>query len=170
MTQEEINFAFDNRWRIKAHLDENEKGCVRGAVIPFVISDRQEEFLSHIKSLCRDFFTAGILIGEGATVQEASVEVVCHDFDYWWNLYDLKAGKEKCMQKWNKMTVKDREACIAATPAYVAATPDKQYRKRPLTYLNQKAWNDEIIPRNNATNKPSIEQQRLDKLADLLNA
>jgi hypothetical protein len=89
-------------------------------------------------------------------------------FDTWWKLYDLKVGKDTCFKKWVKLSLDEIDACIAATPAYVAATPDKQFRKRPLTYLNQKAWNDEIIPRNNGNTKPTIEQQRLDKLADIL--
>lgn len=145
MNQEQIDHAFEGRWRIK--------GRSLGNAIEFLKAFLSEDDLSHhqnyVKSLCRDFFEAGILIGEKATTPGRTIEVVCHDFDYWWNLYELKAGKEKCLQKWNKMSVKDREACIAATPAYVASTPDKQYRKRPLSYLNQKAWNDEIIIRNN---------------------
>lgn len=28
---------------------------------------------------------------------------------------------------------------------YIKATPDKQYRKHPMTYLNNKSWNDEVI-------------------------
>jgi hypothetical protein len=30
-------------------------------------------------------------------------------------------------------------------PKYKAAQPDKRFRKNPEAYLNQKAWNDEII-------------------------
>jgi hypothetical protein len=152
MTEQAITQAFEGRWRIKAE-------------------SHSEAWINGVKDLCRDFFTAGILIAEQATVPEVSTSgntLSDATFETWWKLYDLKVGKEKCMQKWAKMTVKDREACIAATPAYVASTPDKQFRKRPLTYLNQKAWNDEIIPRNNGTDKPTIDQQRTDKLASIL--
>jgi hypothetical protein len=72
-------------------------------------------------------------------------------------LNDKKVGRENCEKKWRKLTTKEKEACIAATPTYVASTPDKQFRKNPLSYLNQKAWNDEIIPRNNGTDKPSLD-------------
>lgn len=72
------------------------------------------------------------------------------DFDTWWNIYDKKVGRAACVKKWQRLTRTEQQECIDATPAYVAATPNKQYRKNPITYLNQKAWNDEII--TNATN------------------
>ena len=87
-------------------------------------------------------------------------EVRTADFDEWWDMYDLKCGRSDCIKKWAKMTEEERRACMDATPAYVASTPDKQWRKRPLTYLNQKAWNDEIIKR------PSAEQQRQQRLSE----
>jgi hypothetical protein len=33
-------------------------------------------------------------------------------------------------------------------PLYVAATPDKKYRKNPYTYLNSRMWEDEELPNN----------------------
>jgi hypothetical protein len=134
-----------------------------------------------IKELCLDFFATGILLGEP---QKKGIKIFNVDkmheateqfdgelmtpFEYWWDLYDKKRGKEKCIKKWNQMTNDECIACISATSAYVASTPDKQFRKDPLTYLNQKAWNDEIIPRNNGTDKPSLDEQRKDKLASIL--
>jgi len=161
MTKEEINLAFENRWRIKGKFGQMNQNS---ATMSF------DEFFEYIKGLCKDFFETGILLAEKASPsgqENPTIEVVCHDFDYWWGLYDLKVGKENCQKKWAKMSVKDREACIAGTPAYVSATPNKQFRKRPLTFLNQKAWKDEIIPQNNGT-KIAFDEQRLNKLADIL--
>jgi hypothetical protein len=66
-------------------------------------------------------------------------------FDDFWGAYQKKRGRDACEKKWGKLAQSDREACIAAIPAYIQATPDPQFRKDPLTYLNQKSWNDEII-------------------------
>lgn len=193
MIQEQITQAFENRWRVKAHLDGT--GHVSGAVIPFVSSEHQEEILSHIKSLCRDFFEAGILIAQGSrpavfTPEQPqsisssepspslsqpspspSISSIAQaeslDFSTWWKLYDKKIDRAKCEKKWNKLTLKERQACIAATPAYVASTPDIQYRRHPMTYLNNKSWENQIIPHNYANDKPTTEQQ-LYKLADIL--
>lgn len=73
------------------------------------------------------------------------------DFARWWSLYDKKIGRAKCYAKWLRLTDEERALCIANTPRYVASTPNKQYRKHPLTYLNGECWNDEIVVNNNAT-------------------
>ena len=63
-----------------------------------------------------------------------------------WDLYQKKVGcKEKLEKKWNSMSQKDRKAAIEYIPLYVIATEDKKYRKNFQTFLNQRAWEDEII-------------------------
>lgn len=148
MTQEETQKAFEGRWRIKKET------------LP-LDSLKYEGIAERVKELCRDFFEAGIMLAnhDGLSVVEDSVG----NFKEWWELYDKKRGREKCYLKWRKMTPQEQQSCIDATPAYVASTPDKQYRKDPLTYLNQKAWNDEIIIRNGNT-----ANDNLHKLASVL--
>lgn len=86
-----------------------------------------------------------LLTREGyEVVPPQSVSVINEDFENWWNLYNKKVGKEKCLKKWQHMTKKDRKACIEATPRYVASITQKVYQKHPLTYLNSRAWEDEI--------------------------
>ena len=92
-------------------------------------------------------------------------EIQTAGFEQWWKIYDKKCGKSDCMKKWQKLTLEEQKACLAATPDYVASTPDKQFRKHPLTFLNQKAWNDEIIIRDTAEQK---RQQRLAESAELV--
>lgn len=63
-----------------------------------------------------------------------------------WDLYQKKVGcKEKLEKKWNSMSKKDRKAAIEYIPLYVISQPDKQFRKNFQTFLNQRAWEDEII-------------------------
>lgn len=66
-------------------------------------------------------------------------------FSRWWELYDKKVGRAACLRCWRRLTKAQRSECIAKTPAYVASTPEKQYRKHPLTYLHGHCWDDEII-------------------------
>ena len=54
-------------------------------------------------------------------------------------------NRDKCFAKWKKLNAEDKAKIKIHVPAYVASTPDMQYRKHPLTYLNNKSWNDEII-------------------------
>lgn len=69
-------------------------------------------------------------------------------FDDFWNLYEKKVGdKEKIGRKWAGLSLEDRKKIFVHVPLYKEAQPDKRFRKDPATYLNQKAWNDEIIER-----------------------
>jgi predicted phage replisome organizer len=71
-----------------------------------------------------------------------------HGFDDFWNLYDKKTGKEKCMSRWQKLSESEKDKIFDALPLYVNSTPDLKYRKNPLTWLNGKHWEDELT--NNA--------------------
>jgi hypothetical protein len=73
------------------------------------------------------------------------------EFDIFWNLYDKKVSKDKCENKWNKLTDNERQLAIDFIPKYKLSQPNKKYRKNPETFLNNKSWNDEII--NNETNR-----------------
>jgi hypothetical protein len=175
MNQEELDRKFENLWRIYGN---SERMNQNKAVMSF------DEFFEYIKDLCRKFFTGGVAVGESFNISEATFaddsKGICittkHDpildtadegFEEWWNLYNNKRGKEKCKKKWAKLSLKDKRACLDATPAYVASTPDVTYRKDPYTYLYNSSWNDEIYFRN-GTDKPTIEQQRINKLASIL--
>ena len=140
MKQEELLLAFEGRWQYK-----RPSMAIR------------EDWEEEIKELCQDFFEAGFILGHGAETATISPP----GFEEWWDMYDLKCARKDCEKKWAKLTPKEQADCIAATPAYVASTPDKQFRKRPLTYLNQKAFYDEIIIRH------TPEQQRQQRLTEV---
>lgn len=71
------------------------------------------------------------------------------DFDTFWDLYDKKVGdKTKLQKKWNKLTLEIQTKALEHITEYKTAQPDKQYRKNPDTYLNNKSWNDEIISKD----------------------
>lgn len=87
-----------------------------------------------------------------------TIDEVCNDFEQWWNLYNKKRGKDKCQKRWARMTKKERQACMAATPAYVRSITDKQFQKDPFTYLNGRCWQDEIIdPYGNTEQRTAVE-------------
>ncbi len=65
-------------------------------------------------------------------------------FNDFWNLYDHKKSRDKCEKKWNLLKASDQVKIMETLPKYIKATPDRQYRKYPATYLNQRCWEDEI--------------------------
>jgi len=66
-------------------------------------------------------------------------------FDRFWNLYGKKVDTEKSKAKFLKLSDADIDLILGVVEKYVLSTPDKQYRKNPLTWLNGKCWNDLII-------------------------
>lgn len=118
---------------------------------------KQEAFVEGVRwATTGKFYTSGELF----KIQDPVIEGENDSFEDWWNMYNKKRGKKKAQAKWNRLSNADQVACLLATPAYVASTPDVQYRLDPLTYLNGERWNDEIIQR------PNHEQQHAIDLAN----
>jgi hypothetical protein len=65
-----------------------------------------------------------------------------YPFSLFWNAYDKKNDKASCETKWGKLKDSQKELIMQHVPKYVKNTPDKKYRKNPLTYLNKKTWLD----------------------------
>lgn len=87
------------------------------------------------------------------------------DFEWFWNDYDKKVGsKDKLKKKWHKLTDEERQNAMNYLELYKQSVPDKQFRKNPETFLNNKSWNDEIIRAtpNNSRKLTYSEQQAAD--------
>lgn len=89
------------------------------------------------------------------TAGEAPPLVIWPCFNDFWELYDKKEDRPKCEKKWNTINQGAREKIMEHLALYIRATPDKQYRKNPLTYLNNQSWNNEIITPNGITKHKS---------------
>lgn len=77
------------------------------------------------------------------------------EFNRFWNMYDYKKGdKTKVKKKFLSLSRADREKIFETLPLYIESTPDKQYRKHPQTYLNNRSWEDEILQRNTHQSTP----------------
>ncbi|WP_410210202.1 hypothetical protein [Aquirhabdus sp.] len=72
-------------------------------------------------------------------------------FETFWDLYDKKVQPKACARKWQRLTDAEREQIMQHVQQYKLAQPDKAFRKNPETYLNQKAWLDEIVVRQVST-------------------
>lgn len=67
-------------------------------------------------------------------------------FELFWDTYDKKRGdKDKLKVKFKSLSESDIRLIMEYIPRYKISQPDKQYRKDPSTFLNNKGWLDEII-------------------------
>ena len=63
-------------------------------------------------------------------------------FEKFWNLYDHKKGKKASLDAWMKLTDEEIDMIRKTVRTYLSETKDKNFRKHPSTYLNQKVWLD----------------------------
>ena len=76
--------------------------------------------------------------------------------------------KQKLKSKWNKLSDRERDQIMEYLPLYKEAVPDKQFRKNPETFLNNKSWLDEIVKRITPDNyKQSYAEREFAKLKSL---
>ena len=62
-----------------------------------------------------------------------------------WDTYDKKVGIDKCKTKWMLTPPTVREEIMIHLKKFIPNNRNKQYRPNPLTYLNQRKWEDELI-------------------------
>ena len=90
---------------------------------------------------------------------EKEIETI-YTFETFWKDYDKKVGKPKCENKWKSISEVDRKLIMENVPKYKESQPNKKFRKDPHAYLNQQAWNDELIYGDNkgtpTTDQPEI--------------
>ena len=88
-------------------------------------------------------------------------------FDEFWEAYDKKVDRTKCLAKWEKLSEQQHQEIMSNVHAYVAANNVKQYRKNPLTYLNGECWLDEIITSQPTKNNQGLQDAKQSKLNEL---
>jgi hypothetical protein len=83
--------------------------------------------------------------GESDTpAEEEGSQATCFSFDEFWEAYGKKTDRKTAKARYKKISEEDRAKIKENLPAYVASTPNKQFRKGPAVYLNKESWNDEI--------------------------
>ena len=68
-----------------------------------------------------------------------------YSFESFWDDYGKKIDRKKCKVIYDKLSEKDREDIYNSIGLYVIAYPEKKFRKNPLTYLNGRCWEDDIV-------------------------
>lgn len=102
------------------------------------------------------------------TTPETTPEIITKEnlFTQFWIMYDKKRDLNKCKKAFMNLKQTEIDLIFQHLPDYIAATPNKKYRKDPLRYLTNKSWNDEIIKdtTNGSTNAGlSYRRQSLSK-------
>jgi cell fate (sporulation/competence/biofilm development) regulator YlbF (YheA/YmcA/DUF963 family) len=94
------------------------------------------------------------------------VNIIDQQFEEFWDMYDYKKSRDKAEKAWKTLNQQEKALALQHASVYAQSTPDKQFRKHPTTYLNNKSFNDEIIERTISTklSYAELEWERLKNL------
>lgn len=121
----------DARWNKKRNANASETHSERNAI-------REEKIIGEKKR------------GDKIIVDNTVEILDPYPFNEFWDKYDKKRGDNPKIKKmWDKLSEQDRQDIMEYIPFYINSQPDKKYRKDPQTFLNNKAWKDELINEKN---------------------
>ena len=77
--------------------------------------------------------------------EEVITPLAIFTFDEFWSLYPNKVSKDKCLKKFKSLNDKELLKIKETIKTFISHKPFPEYNHpNPLTYLNQKRWDDEI--------------------------
>ena len=101
------------------------------------------------------------------SIRIKDIYIVCDSkekvFEEFMKLYGKTNDKSRAKRKFLTLKQDVYQDIFDAVPHYVNSTPDKQYRKNALTWLNGECWNDIDIPSGLFT-QPKNEQLKVEPL------
>lgn len=65
-------------------------------------------------------------------------------FEIFWKAYGKKVGRTPALKKWKKLKRVDVDKILATVEEFVLVHPEVQFRPHPVTYINQRRWEDEL--------------------------
>lgn len=101
--------------------------------------------------------------------RESDKEKKTEAFEFWWNAYDKKVDRKKCLKKFLTLPMDQMRECYEHTKRYVNASPDAQYRRNPLTYLNNENWKEEHLTIKRSTNNNESIHSKAQQFRDIVN-
>lgn len=99
---------------------------------------------------------------EVIAVEEDAEDIATPDrgFEIFWSMYDKKVNKVASLKYWGKLRPTDHMAIMQHVEVYVESTPEKQFRKDPVNYLNDRVWEDEVVQRVLTSGAPKNKPQQ----------
>lgn len=88
-------------------------------------------------------------------------------FNDFWKLYPNKNAKTKCEEKWNKLKDDEKLKIKETIQVFIKHKPFESYNHpNPLTYLNQKRWEDEINIETSFVSENELEVEMKQKYSE----
>lgn len=100
--------------------------------------------------------------------EQITIEQYNNSFDLFWDLYDKKTDRKKCLDKWKKLKPDEIEKILSTVADFKKYKPFEKYtHPNPLTYLNGARWNDELPKAEQENKRPLPEGMTQEQYDDL---
>lgn len=66
------------------------------------------------------------------------------EFEEVWSLYEKKGNKKTSLERWNKLSIEEKDLIFKDIPKRLKTQPEKKYRKDFERYISRRVWEDEI--------------------------
>lgn len=141
----EISWVAESIRKRKAYSESRRKNRAKKEV-----KKRDKISKTYVQHMENEIVIENEIENEGENEENARVEI-WPTFDDFWEAYDKKVDREKSEKKWGKLRQYEKEEIMRYLPAYVRANPDKQFRRNPTTFLNNRTWENEITAKPNGS-------------------
>ena len=112
------------------------------------IYNNEVEARSIFQNISKHFKMTDFRVSKDDTLSDPEESVLARKtkaFNMFWALYDKKTDMIRCRKAFTNLSFREMGLAIKGVDPYVKSTPDKQYRKNPSTWINQKGWESELI-------------------------
>lgn len=101
--------------------------------------------LEYFKNRCPITYTDEFMSAFGKSNLNVIQEGYEVNFEQWWNRYDLKHNKVRCLTMWNRLSEADRVNAFFKLGLYERHLSLNSWRKKaePDTYLKDRYWDSE---------------------------
>lgn len=126
-----------DKW--EAQLEQRKQAGKKSAEIRSTKSNGRSTVVDDPKRNPTD--NESVIVSDSVLLEKKRKELLFDDF---WKLYNKSSDKKKSKDKFMMLSLDKIDVIFETLPRYIAKTPDKKFRKNPLTYINGECWNDDI--------------------------
>lgn len=113
--------------------------------IDFMKSDMSEEQIDFFKRKLPVIYNDSFLEAFGSSRLNVVKEGYVVSFEQWWNRYELKRNRDRCLKLWNKLSTADQVNAFFKLPMYLRHLSLNPWKTKadPDTYLRNRYWESE---------------------------
>lgn len=75
----------------------------------------------------------------------------------------MNVDRDKVWRRWRRLTDEEKQKAVEYVPLYVEATPNKRFRRSPLTFLERRTWENELPSAGGNADSVKYQQRKIEQ-------